>query len=126
VPSGVAVRIGWERTFEQDPGLTVRQLVDIACKALSHVVNDPHTAVQATEHLAVSFAAMVSAPAGDRVATAGSTVAVVPERAFGDHLEAGLRVCAATAPGQRRSPRPSCGCSSSAPGSARPSISTRS
>ena len=29
---------------------------------------------------------MVSAPAGDRVATAGSTVAVVPERAFGDHL----------------------------------------
>jgi hypothetical protein len=83
---GVAVRIGWEPTFEQDPGLTVRQLVDIACKALSHAVNDPHTAVQATEHLAVSFAAMVSAPAGDRVATAGSTVAVVPERAFGDHL----------------------------------------
>ena len=86
MPFGVAVRTGWERTFEQDPGLTVRQLVDIACKALSHVVNDPHTAVQATEHLAVGFAAMVSAPAG-------STVAVVPERAFGDHLglAAGVR-----------------------------------
>jgi uncharacterized membrane protein len=62
-------------------------------QGLSHVVDDPHTAVQATEHLAVSSAAMVSAPAGDRVAIAGSTVAVVPERAFGDHLgrPAGVR-----------------------------------
>jgi uncharacterized membrane protein len=41
-----AVRIGFERTLEQDPGLGLRQLVDPACKALSPAVNDPYTAIQ--------------------------------------------------------------------------------
>ena len=48
-----AVRIGFERTLEQDPGLGLRQLVDTACKALSPAVNDPYTAIQAVEHLSV-------------------------------------------------------------------------
>jgi uncharacterized membrane protein len=51
-----AVRVGFERTLEQDPGFGLRQLVDPACKALSPAVNDPYTAIQAIEHLAVLFA----------------------------------------------------------------------
>jgi uncharacterized membrane protein len=35
------VRIGFERTIEQDVGFGIRQQIDIACKALSPAVNDP-------------------------------------------------------------------------------------
>lgn len=40
-----------ERTMQQDPGYGLRQLVDIAARALSPGVNDPTTAVQAIDHL---------------------------------------------------------------------------
>jgi uncharacterized membrane protein len=53
-----AVRVGFERTLEQDPGLGMRQLCDAACKALSPAINDPYTAIQASEHLSVLFAAL--------------------------------------------------------------------
>lgn len=43
------VRIGFERTLEQDAAFGIRQLVDMACKALSPGVNDPYTAVQAVD-----------------------------------------------------------------------------
>ena len=41
-----AIRTGVERTFEQDPTLGFRVLVDIALRALSPAINDPTTAVQ--------------------------------------------------------------------------------
>jgi len=41
-----AIRTGAERTFEQDPALAFRVLVDIALRALSPAINDPTTAVQ--------------------------------------------------------------------------------
>jgi uncharacterized membrane protein len=41
-----AVRTGTGRTFEQDPTMAFRVLVDIALRALSPAVNDPTTAVQ--------------------------------------------------------------------------------
>jgi uncharacterized membrane protein len=41
----------------------MRQLCDTACKALSPAVNDPYTAIQAGEHLAVLFAALAGDPA---------------------------------------------------------------
>jgi uncharacterized membrane protein len=41
-----AIRTGVERTFEQDPALAFRVLVDIALRALSPAVNDPTTASQ--------------------------------------------------------------------------------
>jgi len=41
-----AVRTGTGRTFEQDPALAIRILVDIALRALSPAINDPTTAVQ--------------------------------------------------------------------------------
>lgn len=46
-----AVRLGGERTFEQDPKYAIRLLVDIAIKALSPAVNDPTTAVQALDQI---------------------------------------------------------------------------
>lgn len=86
------VRIGFERTLEQDPGFGVRQLVDTACKALSPAVNDPYTAIQAVEHLAVLFSALAARPVGDHVAhdTAGTVTVTVPGRSFAENLALGV------------------------------------
>lgn len=46
-----AVRLGSDRTFEQDPKYPLRLLVDIAIKALSPAINDPTTAVQALDQI---------------------------------------------------------------------------
>ena len=40
-----------ERTFVQDPNFGFRQLADVAVRALSPAVNDPTTAVQATDRI---------------------------------------------------------------------------
>ena len=45
------VRVAEERTSAQDPSYVVRQLVDIALRALSPSLNDPTTATQALFHL---------------------------------------------------------------------------
>lgn len=45
------VKLGAERTFEQDPKYAIRLLVDIAIKALSPAINDPTTAVQALDQI---------------------------------------------------------------------------
>jgi uncharacterized membrane protein len=81
------VRIGFERTLEQDAALGIRQLVDVACKALSPAVNDPYTAVQAVDHLSVIFCALARCPLGNHVVRGGSGAAViVPGRRFPDYL----------------------------------------
>jgi uncharacterized membrane protein len=83
-----SVRIGFERTQEQDAAFGIRQLVDMACKALSPAVNDPYTAVQAVDHLSVIFCALAVRPLGDYVASdpTGAGVVIVPARRFGDYL----------------------------------------
>jgi uncharacterized membrane protein len=83
-----AIRIGFERTLEQDAAFGIRQLVDMACKALSPAVNDPYTAVQAVDHLSVIFCALAVRPLGDHVAVdpAGPGAVIVPGRRFGDYL----------------------------------------
>src|SRR5262249_18323 len=45
------IRLGTERTFEQDPKYAIRLLADIAIRALSAAVNDPSTAVQALDQI---------------------------------------------------------------------------
>jgi uncharacterized membrane protein len=81
------VRIGFERTLEQDAALGIRQLVDVACKALSPAVNDPYTAVQAVDHLSVIFCALAKRPLGDHIARDGSgAVVIIPGRRFPDYL----------------------------------------
>ena len=82
------VRIGFERTFEQDVAFGIRQLVDVACKALSPAVNDPYTAVQAVDHLSVIFCALARRPLGDYLAKdpANGGQVIIPARRFGDYL----------------------------------------
>ncbi len=62
-----SVRVGYERTSEQDVALGVRQLADIAVKALSPAINDPYTSIQALEHLSVLLAELARAPLGNRL-----------------------------------------------------------
>jgi len=83
-----AVRIGFERTLEQDPALEIRQLGDMACKALSPAVNDPYTAVQAVDHLSVIFCALAVRPLGETITGdhALPALVIVPGRRFGDYL----------------------------------------
>lgn len=88
VPSvNAAIRIGFERTLQQDAAFGIRQLVDVACKALSPAVNDPYTAVQSIDHLSVIFCALAVRPLGDDIAHGGDWPAVIiPGRRFGDYL----------------------------------------
>jgi len=52
------LHVGGERSFHSDPGFGVRQLVDIAERALSPGINDPTTAIQATNELHVVLRAL--------------------------------------------------------------------
>lgn len=81
-----AVGIGFERTQQQDVAMGIRQLVDAACKALSPAVNDPYTAVQAIDHMAVIFAELAKHPLGPQVAQQGDSLVIVPSRRFEDYL----------------------------------------
>ena len=72
----VAVRLGYERTAEQDVAFGVRQLADIAVKALSPAINDPYTSIQALEHLGVLLATWC---AGRSAANASTTMPARPE-----------------------------------------------
>ena len=85
-----AVRIGFERTLEQDPGLGMRQLCDAACKALSPAINDPYTAIQAIEHLSVLYRALAARPPADVVVHAPQGLVMIPSRSFTEHLALGV------------------------------------
>jgi uncharacterized membrane protein len=82
------VRIGFERTIEQDVAFGIRQQIDIGCKALSPAVNDPYTAAQAIDHLAVVCADLAVRPHGTRVLTgpAGRGSVIVPGNNFADYI----------------------------------------
>ncbi len=45
------IRLGLDRTFDQDPKYAIRILVDIAIRALSPAINDPTTGVQALDQI---------------------------------------------------------------------------
>ncbi|MFF3244907.1 DUF2254 domain-containing protein [Streptomyces sp. NPDC002870] len=59
-----AVSVGVERTFHQDLGFGLRQLSDIALRALSPAVNDPTTAVQCLDRIVQFLAALAVRPLG--------------------------------------------------------------
>ncbi|MCC2276952.1 DUF2254 domain-containing protein [Streptomyces sp. ET3-23] len=58
------VSVGVERTFHQDLGFGLRQLSDIAQRALSPAVNDPTTAVQCLDRIVQFLAAIADRPLG--------------------------------------------------------------
>jgi len=84
-----AVRIGYQRTLQQDVRFGMRQLVDIALRALSPAVNDPYTAIQATHRLTVLLCALVARPLGDYQVSGGKGEArvIVRAPAFADYAE---------------------------------------
>jgi uncharacterized membrane protein len=82
------VRIGFERTIEQDVAFGIRQQIDIGCKALSPAVNDPYTAAQAIDHLAVVCSDLAVRPLGTKVLTGpeGKGRVIVPGNNFADYI----------------------------------------
>lgn len=82
------VRIGFERTIEQDVAFGIRQLIDIASKALSPAINDPYTAVQALDHLTAVYADLAVRPLGTATLTdsSGRGSVIVPGNTFADYV----------------------------------------
>ncbi|MFE4632539.1 DUF2254 domain-containing protein [Streptomyces sp. NPDC056773] len=61
--------LGADRTMKQDVAFGLRQLADIAARALSPAVNDPTTAVQALDHIHVLLSDTARKPSGDLLHT---------------------------------------------------------
>ncbi|MET7454259.1 DUF2254 domain-containing protein [Streptomyces sp. NPDC005574] len=61
------VSVSAERTFHQDLAFGLRQLTDIALRALSSSVNDPTTAVQAVDRILLFLATVAPRPLGTAV-----------------------------------------------------------
>jgi uncharacterized membrane protein len=82
------MRVGFERTIEQDVGFGIRQQADVACKALSPAVNDPYTAVQAIDHLTAIYCDLAIRPLGANVLTGpgGRGKVIVPGHSFADYI----------------------------------------
>lgn len=72
-----AFDVGSIRTMQQDVAFGVRQLVDIALKAISPAVNDPSTATICIDRLGSLLAEIGRRPTGERVLADGTTVRVV-------------------------------------------------
>jgi uncharacterized membrane protein len=83
-----AFELGTSRSLQQDPLYGVRQIVDIALKALSPGINDPTTAEQSLEHLGAMlvFLADRDLPEPVRVTEQGTTF-VLERPSFGDYVE---------------------------------------
>jgi uncharacterized membrane protein len=62
-----AVRTGFERTAAEDIAFGLRQLVDVAVKALSPGINDPTTAVHALGHVSALLCEAAKHDLGSRV-----------------------------------------------------------
>ncbi len=65
VPVNRAVARGDERRVEDDVGFGLRQLVDIAVRAVAPSLNDPYTAVQAVQHLSVLLTELATVDISD-------------------------------------------------------------
>lgn len=62
-----AVGVGYERTAAQDIGYGLRQLTDVANKALSPGINDPTTAVHALGHISAILCQLAERDLGPKV-----------------------------------------------------------
>jgi len=88
-----AYHVDYERTSPEDIGFGLRQLADIAAKALSPGVNDPTTAVHALSHIAAVLADLADLPeAAPAYADEDGTARVVPvHHDFAELVEVGLQ-----------------------------------
>jgi uncharacterized membrane protein len=83
-----AVRTGAGRTFEQDPTMAFRVLVDIALRALSPAINDPTTAVQVLdcEEDLLRMLAGRDLDAGEITGARGTTRVLLPLPGWDDYV----------------------------------------
>ncbi|MGW6914454.1 DUF2254 domain-containing protein [Kitasatospora sp. NPDC054939] len=84
-----SVRIGAERTLQQDTAFGIRQLVDIALRTLSAAINDPYSAVQLLERLTPVLHRLAALPLGDRLYHDGAGVlrVAVSGHRFDEYLD---------------------------------------
>jgi uncharacterized membrane protein len=75
-----AVKVGSTRTLRQDPSYGLRQLADVAIKALSPGINDPTTAQDAIFHLTSVLRELLVRPAPPRDLCHGTRRLVLPEK----------------------------------------------
>jgi len=105
-PAGALRRttsVGVERTFHQDLGFGLRQLSDIALRALSSAVNDPTTAVQALDRIVQFLAALSRRPLDEAVHRdrGGAVRLVLPVPGWTELVDLGfteVRGCGADSP----------------------------
>jgi hypothetical protein len=116
------ISVGFERTTERDIGFGIRQQTDIACKAPSAAINDPYTAVQAVEHLAVVSCDLAVRPLGAKVlyGLGGRGRVVVPATRSRTTSGSSATCSAAMARTTSACCWPSSGCSGTASRCARP------
>lgn len=87
-----AFTLAYERTPTQDIGFGLRQLADIATRALSPGVNDPTTAVHALGHISAVLCALARQPLQRRVLSddEGAPRLVVSTHDFDELVELGI------------------------------------
>ena len=85
------VHIGFERTLQQDIRFGLRQMVDIALRALSPAINDPYTAIQVVHHVSAIESVLASRALRDDVRRDGSGQILVwlPYPGFATYLQMG-------------------------------------
>lgn len=85
------LHLGFERTSAQDVGFGLRQLTDVANKALSPGVNDPTTAVHALGHISALLCDLADADLGSTVLRDDDGARVVLQGLdLADYLDLGL------------------------------------
>jgi uncharacterized membrane protein len=99
-----AVRTGTGRTFEQDPTMAFRVLVDIALRALSPAINDPTTAVQVLdcEEDLLRMLAGRDLDAGEITGPHGRIRVLLPLPAWDDYVALAVDEIVAAGAGQPR------------------------
>jgi uncharacterized membrane protein len=85
------VHIGFERTLQQDVRFGLRQMVDIALRALSPAINDPYTGVQVVHHVSAVEAVLAARAIEDDVRRddAGNVLVWLPYPGFATYLHVG-------------------------------------
>ena len=81
-----AVSITDERSIKRDMAFGVRQLVDIAIKAVGPSINDPYTSVQAIQHLSVILVEIAGRTLDAGVDTGVNAQVVIPISSFESYL----------------------------------------
>ena len=83
---GKAVHTGPERTAAHDVGFGLRQLTDVAAKALSPGINDPTTAIHALDHISVVLSQLAGCELGPVEHTGDDQAHVIVNRPDLEHL----------------------------------------